>query len=352
MADTLSTTSTLDNLLPTYLERRMIARLVPVERFYQFADKRPLANRQGKTMTFNGWRNLAAASSTLGEGTPNSLVALSSRSVTATIVQYGRGVKVTDLAQLTTITDVVRDAADILATSAALTLDNAMQLAIFKNVLLQVGTNADTKAKILSAWMSAQASSFCANTGTSGNSNQFGLPVVIPGSVNRLSAASKTAVTASSRASIYSVRAARNALSRQDAIPMADGLFVGIAHPNFLDTLGRDGAWKEWNQYTNPQSMYKGERGQVEMVRFVQSTNVPRYAVAAHSVNLTPIFGQECFAATDLDGGIKMLVKNPGPSSTDNPFDSYSTVAYKLTTVAAITNASAGRILATHELVS
>lgn len=352
MADILSTTSTLDNLLPIYLERRMIARLVPVERFAQFAEKRPLPLGNGKQMTFNGWINLAAASSTLGEGVPNSLVALSARKVNCTVLQYGRGVKVSDLAQITTITDVVRDAVDILSTSAALTADNICQLAVFKNVLAQVGTNADTKAKILSAWMSSTASSFCANTGTSTISNQFGLPVVFGTTAARLSAVSKTAPTASARASIYSVRKCRNRLSRMNAIPLSDGYFVGIAHPNFMDTLARDPSWKDWNQYKNSnETMYKGERGRIEMVRFVQSTNVPRYAVAAHSVNLTPIVGQQCYAMTELDGGVKMLVKQPGPSSTDNPFDQYGTIAYKLNGVAAVLSPSAGAILATHELV-
>jgi len=352
MADTLSTTSSLDNLLPSYLEKRMIARLVPVERFYQFGEKRPLPKGQGTTMTFNGWTNLAAASSTLTEGTPNSLVALSSRKVTATIAQYGRGVKVTDLAGITTITDVIRGAVDILSTSAALSLDNVCQLAIFKNVIAQVGTNADTKAKILSAWMSTLASAFSANTGTDNNSNQFGLPFVFGASVSRLSAVNKAAPTASARMSRYSIAKTVDAIRSLDGLPMADGFFTGIAHPKALTTLRRDVTWQDWNKYLHSkETMYKGEVGEVEGVRFVQSTNVPRYAVAAHSVNLSVIFGQNCYAVTQLDGGIKMMVKNPGPSSTDNPFDSYSTIAYKLNAVAAVINPSAGRILATHEKI-
>lgn len=356
MADALSTTTVLNNLLPIYLERRMIARLVPVERFYQFAEKRPLPANNGVQMTFNAWVNMAAASSTLGEGTPNSLVTLSSRKVNVTVAQYGRGVKVTDLSAITAITDVIRDAVDILSTSAALTVDNSMQLAIFKNVLAQVGTNADTKAKILSAWMSSVASAFSSNTSTASfNSianNQFGLPVIIPGSANRLSAYSKTATTASGRASVFSIRKCRNKLSALDALPFADGFFVGVAHPNFLDTLGRDPTWQNWNQYRlSKETMYKGERGSVEQVRFVQSTNVPRFAVAAHSVNLTPIFGQQCYAATELDGGVKMMVKNPGPTTQSNPFDQYSTIAYKVNIVGALINASAGRTLLTQELL-
>lgn len=357
MADVLTTTTAINNLLPIYLERRMIARLVPVERFYQFAEKRPLPANNGVQMTFNAWTNLTAASSTMTEGTANSLVTLSSRKVNVTVAQYGRGVKVTDLSAITAITDVIRDAVDILATSAALTVDNAMQLAIFKNSLTQTGTLANTKAGILSSWMSSVASAFSTNTSTASynaNSNlQFGLPVVLAvGSGARLSAVSKTAPTASCRASVYTVRKTRNALSARDALPFADGFFVGVAHPNFLDTLGRDTTWMTWNQYQNSKvTMYKGERGSIEQVRFVQSTNCPRYAVAAHSVHLTPIFGQQCYAATELDGGIKMMVKNPGPTTQSNPFDQYSTIAFKVNIVAALINPSAGRILMSEELL-
>ncbi len=356
MADTLTTTTTLTNMLPIYLERRMIARLVPVERFYQFAEKRPLPANNGVQMTFSAWVNLAAASSTMTEGTANSLVALSARKVNVSVVQYGRGVKITDLSAITAITDVIRDSVDILATSAALTVDNAMQLAIFKNVLTQTGTLASAKAGILSSWMSSVASAFSANTSTASfnanSASQFGLPAIIPGSALRLSAYSKTATTASGRASVYTVRKCRNALTSRDALPFADGFFVGVAHPNFLDVLGRDNTWQTWNQYMYAKTtMYKGERGSVEQVRFVQSTNAPRYAVAAHSVNITAIFGQQCYGATELDGGVKMMVKNPGPTTQSNPFDQYSTIAYKVNIVGALLNPSAGRILFTQELL-
>src|SRR5262249_51035144 len=103
MSDSLSTTSTLNNLLSIYLERRLIARLIPAVRLYQLAEKRPLPNGEGVQIVFNGWTNLAAASVTLAEGVANSLAALSARKVSATIAQYGRGVKITDLAAITTI---------------------------------------------------------------------------------------------------------------------------------------------------------------------------------------------------------------------------------------------------------
>jgi hypothetical protein len=78
------------------------------------------------------------------------------------------------------------------------------------------------------------------------------------------------------------------------------------------------------------------------------STNIPRYASSALSVNLTPVLAQECLAVTEL-GGLEMIVKRPGDQTTNDPFNLFSTVSYKFRAVAAITNPSAGCILITNE---
>lgn len=88
----------------------------------------------------------------------------------------------------------------------------------------------------------------------------------------------------------------------------------------------------------------------VNGVRFVQSAIAPRYAAAAHSINLTFIFGQQAFGFTSLDGNVKMIVAR-GPDKND-PFDQFVDVTYKIYGVALALNPSAGRILYTAEKVS
>lgn len=354
MADQNSSTTNNDNLLMSYFERRLIKTLHEKTYFYQLAEKYPLPLGSGTGITFNGWRKLAAASSTLDEASANSTVTLSSRKVTATVASYGRAVKVTELLELTSIAAPVEGAIRELEHAASLTVDNIAQLAIFKNVLAQVGQNADTKAKILSAWMSVQASAFCANTGTTANSRQFGLPFVFGTSAARLSAVSKTAPSISARLGPIGFRKAVGRLKRLSVDPMGDGRYAAVAHPNALQTMQSNADFKQWhlNYQGGPQeSMFKNEWGQVHNVRIVESPNCPRYAVAAHSVNLTPVLGMGCLAVTELDGGVKMFVKRPGPSSTNDPFNLNSIVSFKVRGVAAILNPSAGVIVASHELV-
>lgn len=357
MADQNTSIVNNDNLLMSYFERRAMKVLIDKVWFYQVAKMDgqvyPLPKGSGQQITFNGFRRLAAASTTLAEASSNSAASLSSRKVNVTVVSYGRHIKLTDLLEETSILNVNEGALKAIEDSAALTLDNALQRAVFKNVLAQVGQNADTKAKILSAWMSSTASSFCANTGTSDKSNQFGLPVVFGASVLSNSAVSKTAPSISARLGPIGIRKAVKRLKRLNVDPMGDGRYVGIAHPNALATMQGNADWKQWqlNYSGGPQStMYKHEVGEVHKVRLLESANCPRYAVAAHSVNLTPIFGSGCLAATELGGSIRFIIKRPGPQTVSEPYDLNSTVAFKVRVVGAILNPSAGAILLSHEL--
>lgn len=303
-------------------------------------------------MTFNGWQKIAAASSTLAEASSNAAVALSSRKINVTIASYGRSVKLTELLELTSILPPVEGAMRELEHSARLTLDNVIQLAVFKNVLSQVGQNASTKTGILSAWMSATASSFCANTGTSGSSNQFGFPVVFAISGARLSTAGNSVATVSARLGPIAIRKAVSRLRRLAVEPFADGKYVGIAHPFALATMQSNPDWKQYqiNYAGGPQqTMYKNEVALVHNVRFIDSPNVPRYAVAAHSINLTAIFGNGALGVTEINGGIEMIIKRPGPQTTSEPFNLNSYVSYKLRAVAAALNPSCGVLVLTHE---
>jgi N4-gp56 family major capsid protein len=327
-----------------YFSQKIIARLEPNTPLIEFAVKDDLPLRTGTTATFNGWRVLDAASVSLGEGAANSLPALSSRKVVATIVGYGRGVKLTDLFQMTSFFDAVNGAMDVLTDSARKTVERMVQMGIFKN---GIGLNS-TKTGLLSAWMTSTASSFCLNTGTASNSNQFQFPVIIPTSSSFLSNYNASAPTTSSQLSLFSVRKCVTTLRGYDAQPFADGYYIGYAHPLALHSLRKDPTWVQWNVYQNSQeTMYKGEAGKVEKVRFIDSTLAPRYAVAAHSIDLVFIFGQGAYGFTSLDGMVKMMIAR-GPDKSDT-WDQFTPVTYKIYGAAVALNCSAGRILAVAE---
>lgn len=330
-----------------WFSRKMLVRLEPQVKLAEFAQRDELPLRTGTTATWNGWRTLAAASSTLAEGTANSLVALSSRRVTATIAGYGRGHKLTDLFQMTAIFDAVNGSMDVLSDSAAKTVERICQMGIFKNDIARNQTSA-----VLSALMSSAASAMCAVTGTNNNSNKlFQFPAVFGTSTTRLSAVSKTAPSISAQVSVNLLRKGVQKLRFQNARPMADGLYVGYCHPNALHGLRRDPTWINMNQYQNSkETFYRGETGQIEGIRFVSSTECPRYAATAHSVNMVFVFGQQAFGLTTLNGQVEMIIAR-GPDKSD-PFNQFTDVTFKIFAAAAALNPSAGRILFGHEIIS
>lgn len=349
-----------DNLLMSYFEKKALATLHEQVAFYNAADKFPLPLGSGQTMTFNGWRTLAAASAALSEysTSANAAVRLSSRKISSTIASYGRSIQITDTLELTSILPVEPGALAELEQSAALTVDNIIQLAVFKNVLAQVGKNADTETKILSAFLSARASSLCANTGTTGNSRQFGFPVVFGTSCVRLSAVispSAGNASISARMGPIAVRKAVSRLKRLDVKPMANGKYLGIIHPNAYSTMLGNSDYKQWvlNYAEGPkETLYKHMVTSVHGVDFVESSNVPRFVGAAANgkkLNLTFICGKGALAVSELDGGVKMIMKRPGPTSTDNPYDLFSTLAFKVRAAAAALNPSCGVIIVTSE---
>lgn len=348
MADTNTTTSINDNLMQSWFSRKMLVRLEPQVKLAEFAQRDELPLRTGKTSTWNGWSSLGAASSTLGEGTANSLTALSSRRVTATIAGYGRGHKLTDLFEMTAIFDAVNGSMDVLSDSAAKTVERICQTGIYKS---NYASNLSTTG-ILSALMSSNASAMCAVTGTNNNSNRlFQFPAVFGTSTTRLSAVSKTAPTISAQVGVNLLRKITQKLRAQNARPFADGNFVGYTHPNALHGLRRDPTWVLFNQYQNSkETFYRGETGMIEGIRFVTSTEAPRYAVTAHSVNMVFVFGQQAYGLTTLNGMVEMIIGR-GPDKSD-PFNQFTTVTYKVYGAAACLNPSAGRIGFGHEIIS
>src|SRR3990167_8267560 len=205
MADTNTTTDTNDNLMASFFSQKMIVRLEPETPLIEFAQKDELPLRNGKTATFNGWNSLAAASSYLAEGTANSLPALSSRRVVATVKGYARGVKLTDLFQMTSFFDAVNGAMDVLTDSGRKTVEAMCHMGIYK---ASISANS-SKTKLLSAYMTANASAFCAGTGTCSTSDlQFQFPALFATSTTFLSAIDATAPSISAQLSVYSTRKA------------------------------------------------------------------------------------------------------------------------------------------------
>lgn len=352
-----------DNLLSSYFEKRVLKTLIDEVFYYQAVQKSGMIFKipqgEGVQVTWNGFRRLAAASSFLAESSGNVAASLSSRKVNVSINSMGRHIELTDLLEYTSVLNVNEGAMRAIEDSAALTIDNALQYAVFKGTgavaRLQVGQMADTKTKILSALMSARASSFCANTGTAEAGRlQWGLPVVFGASVVRLSAVSATAPSISAKLGPIGFRKAVTRLKRLNVKPLASGKYLAIANPLAVSTMMGNPDWKAWHlNYSGgaTSTMYKHQVGEVHQCAIVESNNQPAYRVAAHSCNITTILGEGCLGAAELDGSVKFIITRPGSQTTSDPYQLKSNIAFKVRMAGAVLNPSAGCHLITSELV-
>ena len=341
-----STTSTLNNMLSTYYDNSLMKTIEKVERFAQFAEERPIPKQAGTSIVFNAWRNLTAVSSALTEATSPNAENLSSRKITATVVQYGKLVKVSDLVDLTAISSPVKGALGRLGYWGGQALDRICQKAIYLDSL----TLNATQGSMLSALASATANSFCADTGTSAYTQQMGFPVIIASSAARVSACDGT--SANSNAGMTSINLAVRALEELDAPKFNDGYYVGICRSGFKNDLMSDARFEGIHKYVvtsggGVENLYKGEIGRINGVRFVVSNEVPYYysTTAATSSDLTFIFGAGAYGVTKLDGGIKTYRVEKADHT--NPLAQYKQIGVKFNAVAAALNPSCGRILIT-----
>jgi len=362
MASSTNTDSN-NNLLMSYFERKALVTLMDEVRFYPLCDKKPLPLGSGKSVTFNAWRTIAAASSTLSEysASANAMVALSSRKVSVTIASYGRGVEWTDTLELTGVLPVEPGALAMLEQSAAMTVDNIIQYAALKALFVHTGNSTRCTSSILSGRLSSRASAFCADTGTSSIALKWGFPVVFGTSATFLSsvhAASAATTSISANAGPIAVRKAVSRLRRLNVKPFSNGRYAGICHPNFVSSMLGNPDYKAWVQgyESGPkETMYKHQVAEVHGVSFIESSNMPRYqgnmlSQEQPNLNITFICGQGALGMTELDGGIKYIL-HTGKETAD-PYELKSTLTYKVRAAACVLNVSAGCILITQDMVA
>lgn len=357
MADILTSTTNLSNLVPTYYSKRLLERLEPNCRAYELAEKRTIPANAGKVILWNRYLQLDDGLA-LTEGTVPGPSSMSTETVSATLVQYGNLVKITDMVDLTAISKVVRDTVDVLADNAARTID--------KYILNTVGWYMSAVGALNGASSTAFSYQFpMAYSKTSGNlDGERGFAVNMS-----LCIASDTIV--SMPMNVSAIRQVVTNLRKRSVSPFEDGFYRSIIHPNMIHALRTDTQWASWNQYQRPEKMERGLMGEVEGVKFYDDPNMSSFNISGASIlgtanvsNLigssfgrvfgTLIFGKGAYAVTELEGAgtgenaTKVYtVPREAPDKAD-PLQQFSYVGYKATLAAKILNPSCGIILITN----
>ena len=358
MADILSSTSTLSNLVPTYYSKRLLERLTPNCRAYQLAEKRTIPANSGKVILWNQYVQLDDGVS-LSEGTILGPSAMSTTTVSATLVQYGNVVKITDLVDETAISNIVEDAVDILSDNAAITIDKYILNSIGFYLSAVGAINAPSVTVfsyafpvLISKTSGAIDSEVCmARTNTVSYNLAAGTAKLLPMTVS-------------------AIRKCVTQLRRRSVSPHQDGFYHAMIHPTMLDAMRGDSAWTSWNQYSRPEKMERGLVGEVEGVKFYDDPNMSSFDVSGAAIlgtanvsapllsswgNVygTIVFGRGAYAVTELEGAgtgenaTKVYVTPRDTPDKADTLHQFGYVGYKATLAAKILNPSCGVILLT-----
>lgn len=284
-----STTATLSQLMQTYYDDLFIKTAKHSLVHEEGAQKRPIPRGEGKIVRFQRYTPLNLITAQLTEGDNPNAVNLSATAVSVTMSEFGSYTKISKLLKLTAIDSNMKGAVEVMGQNAGESRD---QMVRNKGLVGGVAQLAGGKAAL-------------------------------------------TAVATSDTLKASEIRKAVRTLRANKAHKYDDGYFIGkVGHYAAYDLMG-DSTWVNAHTYKDGDNLYRGEIGRLHGVRFIETTN-PYETVNGGASNAdimhTFIHGAEAFGVTELEGDEKhVYVKNPGPNSTDNPVDRFSTVGWAMT---------------------
>jgi N4-gp56 family major capsid protein len=251
----------------------------------QFSQERPLKKNVGKSVVFSRYSPLARATTALTEGANPSDVNLSATNVSVTAQEYGNWTKISKLVALTAIDPDLKEKVSIMGQNAGETIDRLVREELFSGATVLL---ANGKAAL-------------------------------------------SAIAASDTLNATDVRKAIRNLKKNKGLRFKDGFYAAIVGPDTSFDLMGDSAWLNAKTYSDVRDLYRGEIGELHGGRFVESTDQKSEASTV-TVFSNFFIAMHAYGSVQLEGDEqKIYVKVPGPQSTDNPLDRYSTAGWAQT---------------------
>ena len=112
--------------------------------------------------------------------------------------------------------------------------------------------------------------------------------------------------------------------------PKIEGCYVALIHPSVAHDL-RGKEWEEYQKYSNPTPIFKGEIGMLHGVRFIETNEAKIWGDAGANgtaVYATLFLGKDAFGILDPEGeGMEMIIKTK--EQIGGPLNQFGTVGYK-----------------------
>lgn len=283
-------TNKLSDTMKTYYDTELLENARSNLIFAQFGKKQPMPANKGRTIEWRKWNTLSNAPE-LVEGVIPSGQKMGMSSLTASLVQHGMFVAITDLLDLHAIDNVLLGATEELGASAGETMDTLIRNVLQTNTnVMYCDTVADDGAKTTPT----------GHAGMSADNNRL-----TPDMVNK-------AVT----------------WLKKNKAPTINGKYVAIIHPSVSYDLRSSDEWIEAHKYAATTEIFNGEIGELHGVRFVETTNAKVTEQGGKMVYTTMFLGKDAYGIVDPEGGgLEMIVKDK--SEVGGPLEQYSTAGYK-----------------------
>lgn len=295
-----------------FYDKTLLMRAVPAFIHARWAQVRDIPRKAGSsTIKFRRYGNLSAATTALSEGITPSGSQLSVTDITATVLQYGDFVTITDVLDYESEDPILMETAEILGDQMGDTIDQLTR------DVLAAGTSVSY-----------------AGTGNVARAD-------VAAGDNITDVLIKKSVRTLKNNKAKKISRMINAETGINTTPI-NAAYIGLVHPNTTYDLKGVTGWVPVEKYASTKQAMDSEVGAVDEVRFVESPNAKVFTgqgTAGADVYATLIFGAEAYGTTRISGeAVKNIVKPLGSGGTEDPLEQRATSGWKITFVAKILN--------------
>ena len=277
-----NTTTTLTLQYQRHFSKQLLEHAVHELRLNQFGATKQLPRKQGAT-GIRFFRRMAATQSTvanvqtLTEGVPiSTFTTYTYEKVDVDLVQIGEALKYTDIVGWTALLEVLNDGVQYLGENCALKADDLTWAAIMHPTTgltkrysgVAIGDDFDDLVAL-----SSSAGKYISD---------HGLAAVTQLQLNRA--------------------------------PRKNGVYIGIIPPQVSFNLKRDDIWVNASTYSNAKALFSGEIGELDAIRYVETTNVwgeDSTAGTEGTRSTTPEIVASVFTGRDAYGVVELSGKGP-----------------------------------------
>jgi len=354
----------------------------------KWTDKKTVPLWRGKTVSYFAYYPITPTTTAITEGSStNNEVIIAAQTVEATVAKYAQWVPYTELVKLTSRDKNLQGAVKLFGNAAAESLEMILAAELFQKGSIPIrvdqlsNSTTNTFEGTIDASASATTTTFKDATLTQNNSfwkgahfaalagstqnYRYGSMVsdwASTGDAGTLTTAAPVAFTAATTkyrmvsgsglaaANIITGTALEYAVAKareNKFYTFPGGWFKASLAPQVEYDLQKNTVFRNLGQYQQASKLEKGDIGQLWGVDFNRCTIPYRETVAgvydaAGVVFCTPIMGMHALGNVSLAGmrEHKILMKFPGPTSTNEPYDEKGTIAYRFYAAPKALNAS------------